>query len=147
MEIQCKTFWELTNGELYQLLRLRAEVFVVEQECAYQDLDNRDQQALHLLGTKNGRLVGYTRIFKPGDYFTNAAIGRVVVSRKQRMFGYGKRIVLASLALLREQCPDTAIEISAQSYLIPFYTELGFVALGGEYLEDGIPHVRMLAKA
>ncbi|WP_418497784.1 GNAT family N-acetyltransferase [Flagellimonas sp.] len=146
MEIKVNTFDGLTNTELYQILRLRSEVFVVEQDCVYQDMDNKDQKALHVLGSKEGQIVAYTRIFKPGDYFENASIGRVVVAKDQRQYGYGKRIMEASLSTIEERFPDTAIEISAQSYLIKFYTELGFERLGDEYLEDGIPHVRMLKK-
>ncbi|MDC6385421.1 GNAT family N-acetyltransferase [Flagellimonas taeanensis] len=146
MEIKVKSFDGLTNTELYQVLRLRSEVFVVEQDCAYQDMDNKDQKALHVLGLKEGQIVAYTRMFKPGDYFGNASIGRVVVAKDQRQYGYGKMIMEASLSTIEERFPDTAIEISAQSYLIKFYTELGFERFGDEYLEDGIPHVRMLKK-
>lgn len=143
METKTKTFQELSNEELYQILRLRSEVFVVEQDCVYLDLDNKDQKALHVLGTKEGQVVAYTRIFKPGDYFDNTSIGRVVVSKDQRQYGYGKMIMEASLSAIKELFPDITIEISAQSYLIKFYTELGFERFGEEYLEDGIPHVRM----
>ncbi|WP_318343120.1 GNAT family N-acetyltransferase [Flagellimonas baculiformis] len=146
METKIKTFQELSIGELYQMLRLRSEVFVVEQDCVYQDLDNKDQKALHVLGTKEGQVVAYTRIFKPGDYFGDASIGRVVVAKDQRQYGYGKMIMQTSLSTIKERFPDTSIEISAQSYLIKFYTELGFERFGEEYLEDGIPHVRMLKK-
>ncbi|GLU43251.1 GNAT family N-acetyltransferase [Allomuricauda sp. NBRC 101325] len=146
MQVAVKTFDELTTPELYQILRLRSEVFVVEQDCVYQDVDNKDQKALHVLGTKNGILVAYTRIFKPGDYFENASIGRVVVAQDQRKYGFGKLIMEASLATIDEKFPNEQIEISAQSYLLKFYTELGFSAFGEEYLEDGIPHKRMLKK-
>ncbi len=144
MEILVKTFEELSTKELYQILRLRSEVFVVEQDCVYQDVDNKDQEALHVLGIKNDEVVAYTRIFKPGDYFDNVSIGRVVVSKDQRKYGLGKQIMQASLAAIDQRFPDKAIEISAQSYLLKFYTELGFNAFGEEYLEDGIPHRRML---
>ncbi|SDQ13564.1 GNAT family N-acetyltransferase [Flagellimonas zhangzhouensis] len=144
MQIAVKTFDELTTSELYELLRLRSEVFVVEQDCVYQDVDNKDQKALHVLGTKNGELAAYTRIFKPGDYFKNASIGRVVVAADQRKYGLGKQIMQASLTAIEEKFPNQPIEISAQSYLLKFYTELGFKAFGDEYLEDGIPHKRML---
>ncbi|RIV72613.1 GNAT family N-acetyltransferase [Flagellimonas aequoris] len=146
MEISVKTFDELSNTELYQLLRLRSEIFVVEQDCVYLDLDNKDQKALHIFGTKNNVVVAYTRVFKPGDYFKNASIGRVVVAQDQRKFGYGKIIMQASIAAVEERFPNTSIEISAQSYLLKFYSDLGFVAFGEEYLEDGIPHTRMLKK-
>lgn len=144
MEVAIKTFNQLTTEELYQILRLRSEVFVVEQDCVYQDVDNKDQKALHIIGTKNGEIVAYTRIFKPEDYFNNVSIGRVVVSQDQRKYGLGKRIMQASLAAIDQRFPNQPIEISAQSYLLKFYTELGFKITGEEYLEDGIPHRRML---
>ncbi|MCR9226355.1 MAG: GNAT family N-acetyltransferase [Flavobacteriaceae bacterium] len=144
MQVSVKTFDELTNYELYQMLRLRSEVFVVEQDCVYQDLDNKDQKALHVIGVKDNEVVGYTRIFRPGDYFDNVSIGRVVVSKEQRKYGLGKEMMLASLAAIDKKFPKSPIEISAQSYLLKFYSDLGFSAFGKEYLEDGIPHTRML---
>ncbi|KAB7528630.1 GNAT family N-acetyltransferase [Flagellimonas olearia] len=143
MEIVTKTFDELSNMELYQIMRLRSEVFVVEQDCVYQDLDNKDQKALHIVGLKENEVVAYTRIFKPGDYFKNTSIGRVVVAADQRKYGYGKQIMEASLEVITERFPNTIVEISAQTYLLKFYTELGFKRVGDEYLEDGIPHVKM----
>jgi len=144
MKVSVKRFNELSTEELYQILRLRSEVFVVEQDCVYQDVDNKDQKALHIIGNKDGEVVAYTRVFKPGDYFNNVSIGRVVVSQDQRKYGLGKQIMQASLAAINQRFPDKAIEISAQSYLLKFYTALGFSAFGEEYLEDGIPHRRML---
>ncbi|MCB0371407.1 MAG: GNAT family N-acetyltransferase [Muricauda sp.] len=144
MQVLVKNFGELSTTELYQILRLRSEVFVVEQDCVYLDLDNKDQKALHVVGFKNGNVVAYTRIFKPGDYFEHASIGRVVVAQDQRKYGFGKDIMKASISVVEERFPETPIEISAQSYLIKFYSELGFVPFGDEYLEDGIPHTRML---
>ena len=146
MQVTVKAFDELTTKELYQILRLRSAVFVVEQDCVYQDVDNRDQKALHVIGKKGGEIVAYTRIFKPGDYFENVSIGRVVVSQDQRKYGLGKQIMQASLATIEQKFTNKPIEISAQSYLLKFYTELGFNAFGEEYLEDGIPHMRMLKK-
>jgi ElaA protein len=146
MQVFVKTFDELTTEELYQILRLRSEVFVVEQDCVYQDVDNKDQKALHIIGKKGDEIVAYTRIFKPGDYFENVSIGRVVVNQDQRKYGLGKQIMHASLTAINERFPDSPIEISAQSYLLKFYTDLGFNAFGEEYLEDGIPHMRMLKK-
>ena len=146
MQVSIKAFDELTIHELYQILRLRSEVFVVEQDCVYQDVDNKDQKALHVIGLKGDEVVAYTRIFKPGDYFDNVSIGRVVVRQDQRKYGLGKKIMLAPMAAIDQRFPNKPIEISAQSYLLRFYTELGFSAFGEEYLEDGIPHRRMLKK-
>ncbi len=144
MQVFIKTLDELNLHQLYQILRLRSEVFVVEQDCVYQDVDNKEEKAFHIMGMKDGQVVAYTRVFKPGDYFDNVSIGRVVVSQEQRQYGLGKQIMLASLAAIDQRFPNKPIEISAQSYLLKFYTDLGFSAFGEEYLEDGIPHRRML---
>ena len=144
MDISVKTFSELTKEELYQVLRLRCEVFVVEQNCPYQDLDNKDQIALHVLGKDEDALVAYTRIFGPGDYAENTSIGRVVVAHEGRKHGYGKQIMEASLNEAKKRFPKCSVELSAQTYLIKFYNDLGFSVIGEEYLEDGIPHIRMI---
>ena len=144
MKIVVKTFNELNTKDLYQLLELRSAVFVVEQDCVYQDVDGKDQKAIHVLGIKEDKLVAYTRMFGPGDYFNNPSIGRVVVAQDQRQFGYGKVIMEASIADLESRYPDKTIELSAQTYLLKFYNSLGFKETGEEYLEDGIPHVRMV---
>ncbi len=144
MKIHIKTFEELTTQELYQLLELRSAVFVVEQDCVYQDVDGKDQKAIHVLGKKEGKIAAYTRMFKPGDYFDNPSIGRVVVEKDQRQFGYGKVIMEASIADLKTRFPEETLELSAQTYLLKFYNSLGFKETGEEYLEDGIPHVRMV---
>ena len=117
LNIKTKTFYELTTQELYNILQLRSEVFVVEQDCAYQDLDGKDQKALHVLGFKGDKLVAYTRIFKPGDYFKEASIGRVVVSKNERMYKYGYDIMIASIMAIKERYNETYIKISAQRYL------------------------------
>ncbi|MEM7485373.1 MAG: GNAT family N-acetyltransferase [Bacteroidota bacterium] len=143
MKVGSKTFNELSNKELYDIMRLRSEVFVVEQNCIYQDLDDKDQKALHIFGKKDEKVVAYTRIFKPGDYFDVTSIGRVVVAKEERKYGYGKLIMEASLEEISKRFSDVAVELSAQTYLVKFYTDLGFVSYGEEYLEDGIPHIRM----
>lgn len=146
MEIQLKTFDELNTTELYQLLELRSAVFVVEQDCVYQDVDGKDQKAIHVLGKKGDNVVAYTRMFGPGDYFDNPSIGRVVVEKDQRRYGYGKVIMEASIQGLETRFPGETLELSAQTYLIKFYNSLGFKETGEPYLEDGIPHVRMVKK-
>lgn len=144
LKITTKTFKQLTTDELYALLQLRSEVFVVEQDCVYQDIDYKDQKALHVLGFKNQKLVAYTRIFKPGDYFDKASIGRVIVSEKERTHRYGYDIMEASIKAVNDYYNETKIKISAQVYLKTFYNNLGFKAVGEEYLEDGIPHLGMV---
>lgn len=144
LNIQTKEFEQLTIDELYAILQLRSQVFVVEQNCVYQDLDGKDQIALHVLGFKNKKLVAYTRIFKPGDYFTYASIGRVVVAPNERNHQYGYAIMEASLEAIQKHFRESKIKISAQVYLKKFYNNLGFETVGEEYLEDGIPHVAMM---
>ena len=146
LQIITKTFSELTKEELYKALQLRSEVFVVEQDCVYQDIDFKDQKALHILGFKNEKLVAYTRIFKPGDYFEKASIGRVVVAKNERINKYGYQIMNASIEGVLTFFNETDIKISAQKYLKKFYESLGFEMIGDEYLEDGIPHIGMLKK-
>jgi len=143
MEFLVKSFTELTTSELYQILQLRSEVFVVEQDCVYQDVDGKDQKSLHVFGVKNKKIVAYTRIFKPGDYFKNASIGRVVVAQKERAYGYGHELIKASIQAVQKNYTTLEITISAQTYLKKFYQIHGFVKVGEEYLEDGIPHIEM----
>ena len=144
VKFQVKTFEQLTKEQLYEILRLRAEVFVVEQDCPYQDVDGKDQKALHVLGYHDDKLMAYTRIFKAGDYFKNASIGRVVVKKSFRESAYGKQLMQVSIEAVQSHFLVEIIEISAQKYLTRFYTVLGFVPTGEEYLEDGIPHLRMI---
>lgn len=144
LDIKVKNFDELTSLELYNLLQLRSEVFVVEQDCVYQDLDGKDEKAIHIIGFKNDKIVAYTRIFKPGYYFEESSIGRVVVAANERKYKYGYDIMKASIKAIKDHFNQTEIKISAQVYLDKFYTNLGFKAIGEEYLEDGIPHVAML---
>ncbi|PNQ74820.1 GNAT family N-acetyltransferase [Hanstruepera neustonica] len=144
LDILTKNFSELNTSELYDLLQLRSEVFVVEQDCVYQDIDGKDQKALHILGYKNNNLVAYTRVFKPGDYFNVASIGRVVVKENERQHQYGYEIMKASIKAVNVFFNTTEIKISAQTYLKKFYNNLGFKEIGEEYLEDGIPHVAMI---
>ncbi|QIE59881.1 GNAT family N-acetyltransferase [Rasiella rasia] len=144
MEIIVKTFDELTIYELHDTLQLRSEVFVVEQDCVYQDIDGKDSKALHIIGRNNGKIVAYTRCFAPGIYFKEAAIGRVVVDKNQRAFGFGHDIMKASIDAIEKRFRTKNIKLSAQTYLIKFYESHGFKTTGSEYLEDGIPHVAML---
>ncbi len=144
MDITIKTFQELTLDELYSLLQLRSEVFVVEQNCVYQDIDGKDKKALHVLGLKDNELVAYTRIFKPGDYFTEASVGRVVVRNNERGSRLAYDIMKSSIEAIQEHYKVTMIKVSAQTYLKEFYNNLGFKQVGEEYLEDGIPHIGMI---
>jgi ElaA protein len=144
MQIKVKTFQELSLDELYETLALRSEVFVVEQDCVYQDIDGKDQQALHLLGTKDGELVAYTRCFDKGFYFEEASIGRVLVKENQRKYGYGHDILEASINEVKSRFNTETIRISAQKYLTKYYESHQFKQIGEGYLEDGIPHIAMI---
>ena len=139
-----KTFSELDTEDLYQISRLRSEVFVVEQDCVYQDIDNKDQNAIHLYYKENDQIVAYTRIFKAGDYYENPCIGRVLVSKKNRGNDLGKKIMIDSMEYIKQNIKGEKIELSAQKYLDKFYKDLGFYKIGEDYLEDGIPHQRMI---
>ncbi len=139
-----KSFEELSKQELYKLLQLRNQVFVLEQHCIYLDLDGKDQKALHVLGYKNEELIAYTRIFKPSDYLKEASIGRVLVVKNERKHHYGNQIMEASIKAIKEHFKTSVIQISAQCYLKKFYGNLGFKAFGEEYLEDDIPHIAMM---
>ncbi|MBE7629317.1 GNAT family N-acetyltransferase [Tenacibaculum piscium] len=143
MNFLIKKFTELTTSELYEILQLRSEVFVVEQNCVYQDIDGKDQKALHVLGIKQGKIIAYTRLFTSGEYFETPSIGRVLVKENQRKFGYGHHLIKASVHAIFDYYNENKITISAQKYLIKFYESHGFKKVGKEYLEDGIPHVKM----
>ena len=146
MKITVFKYQDLGPDRLYEILKLRSEVFVVEQKCAYQDLDNKDEKALHLVGEKNNKIIAYTRIFKKGDFFKNSSIGRVLVKKKYRNKDYGRKIMTSSIEKLKKDPKEEKIELSAQKYLLKFYSELGFEKVGEEYLEDNIPHVKMILK-
>lgn len=139
-----KRFEALTTNELYAILRLRSEVFVVEQDCVYQDLDDKDKKALHVMGWYDNTIVAYTRIFDVKLYFNEASIGRVVVDKKYRSKGFGIDIMIASINAIKNHFSQIQIKISAQTYLIKFYNNLGFKEQGKPYLEDGIPHTAMI---
>lgn len=145
LKIEVKTFSELTLQELYRILQLRSEVFVVEQNCVYQDNDGKDEKALHVLGFKNGKIIAYTRLFKSGDYFENASIGRVVVAKNERSFKYGYDIMKVSMETIKTHFNEKTIKISAQAHLKSFYNNCGFIEFGEVYLEDAIPHIAMYA--
>ena len=139
-----KSFKELSTEELYAILRLRAEVFIVEQNCPYQDLDYKDQKSYHLLGWEGDLLSAYTRILPAGVSFEEASIGRVVTSPQTRRGGYGRRLMLESIERLHSQYGKVPIRIGAQYYLKSFYVSLGFLQVSDIYLEDGIEHIEML---
>ena len=137
-------FKELSTDELYTILQLRNEVFVVEQNCVYQDADSKDSISFHLSGWDGVNLVAYCRILPPGVSYTEASIGRVVSSPQYRNKGYGKQLMNEAIIHTLAQFKCNTIKISAQLYLQKFYEQLGFVKLSDSYLEDNIPHIEML---
>ena len=144
IQFRIKTFNELTLNELYAILKLRSRVFVVEQNCVYQDLDNKDQMALHLIGEAENKIVAYSRLFKPGDYFDLACIGRVVIDADYRDKKWGHLLIQEGIKGVLKHYNETKIKISAQLYLKKFYESNGFVAQGKVYLEDEIDHIEMV---
>ena len=142
---QCKFFSELNNLELYKILQLRNEVFIVEQKCAYQDLDDKDLKAYHLAAWDNKKLVAYTRLFDKGIFYPDAAsIGRVLTSPSARGKNLGKQLMTNSIEEVYHLFGNVPIRIGAQLYLKRFYESFSFVQTGGVYLEDGIEHIPMI---
>ena len=144
MEWTIKQFQDLTLDELYAILYLRTAVFVVEQACLYQEVDNKDQESYHLLGQDNGDIVAYARLLPPGVSFPQASIGRVLVAPSHRGQGLGQQLMARSLAFLVEELGQKRIQLSGQTYLEDFYKSFGFQAVSDMYLEDDIPHKDML---
>lgn len=141
-----KSFQELTADELYEILRLRAEIFVVEQDCVYNDLDGLDKVAVHLFLKKDGKIVAYSRLLKPGTRFPDFSIGRVVVKKTERGTGLGIKMMEEAKKYLIQNWGAETIKVSAQKYLQKFYEDLGFQIVTDEYFEDGIPHYGMKFK-
>ena len=146
LSIYFKTFSELTKHELFDIYFLRQEVFIVEQNCVYQDIDQKDHYSYHLLAYDNEILVAYLRIVYPGISYNEPSIGRVVTRMSHRRRGLSKNIVKAAIQKVRDVYNHSNIRISAQEYLIPFYKSLDFVSVGEVYLEDDIPHIEMMHK-
>lgn len=143
MEFKIKRFNDLSTTELYDVLKLRSEIFVIEQNCVYLDADGKDDKATHVLGYLEDKLVAYARVFTSGIYFKNASIGRVVVHAAYRTNGYGLVLVVKAIEVCKA-LSEGPITISAQQYLEGFYQSLGFKTVSEMYLEDNIPHIEML---
>ena len=138
-----KSFDELTSRELYAIMQLRIEIFSVEQNCVYQDADNKDFQSFHLSAWDNNILVAYCRILPPELSFKEASIGRVIAAAAYRKNGTGRALMQKAIALTLQQFDCNQITIGAQLYLKKFYNSLGFTQVSDTYLEDGIPHIEM----
>ena len=139
-----KTFNDLSANELYAIMQLRSEVFVVEQNCVYQDADNKDKYAWHLMGWKNDKLIAYTRLIPAGISYKEPSIGRVVTSPSVRGTGVGRELMNKSIEYCYNLFGHQPLRIGAQLYLKNFYSSLGFLATGDVYLEDGIEHIEMV---
>jgi ElaA protein len=139
-----KTFYELTLDELYAILKLRTDVFSVEQHAVYQDLDGKDQGSFHLSAFEGERLIAYCRLLPPGLAFPEASIGRVVSALSHRGTGTGKMLMERAMSLCRDHFGNGPIQIGAQYYLVGFYSGFGFRAFGEIYMEDGIQHIHMI---
>lgn len=145
IEIRIKSFSELSGSEVYELLKLRQDIFIVEQLCPFPDIDDLDQKCDHLFAYSGADLVGYTRLSAPGVILKHPSVGRIVVAQKARNTGLGGVIVSKSMEFLKAKYPEKPIEISAQVYLKSFYGKHGFKPVEADYLLDGIPHVKMIA--
>ncbi|MBC2853614.1 GNAT family N-acetyltransferase [Cetobacterium sp. 2G large] len=141
--ILCKKFEELTLEELYEILKLRSEVFVVEQNCIYNDIDGKDKASFHVIIKENNEITAYLRVLPPGISYENASLGRVLVAKDARGMGYAKAIVTEGINCVLRNFNTNKITIGAQEYLKDFYSEFGFKPVSEVYDEDGIPHLDM----
>ena len=142
METIVKKFEELTLNELYEILRVRSDVFVVEQNCVYQDLDKVDLEAYHVYLQDGGEILAYLRVIDKGKRLDEVSIGRVISLRRRQ--GLGGKIMKAGIAVAKEKFQAKRIKIGAQAWAQPFYESVGFRRISDEYMEDGIPHVYMI---
>ncbi|WP_444685694.1 GNAT family N-acetyltransferase [Alkalicoccus luteus] len=144
MDWRLTSFHEFSADQLYDILQLRTEVFVVEQACAYLEVDGKDKEALHLTGVRDGVIEAYARLLPPGTAYEEASIGRVIVRPNLRGTGLGKALLHRSMEAVYHHLNADRIKIQAQEYALPFYEKAGFVAVTSSYLDDGIPHVDMI---
>jgi len=147
MSWKIQTYDELTTEELYKIIQLRVNVFIVEQQTCYEDLDNHDQNSIHISYVENGKLCAYSRILPPGEKFEMASIGRVITSQEMRGTGLGKEMIQLALKTIEQRWPSTGVFIQAQEYLKNFYGSFGFQQVSGPYIYDSLPHLDMLYQA
>lgn len=146
MNWKIKKFNELNIEEIYKILALRNEVFIVEQECPYLDCDDKDLNSYHLFLRENGEIVSYLRILEKGVSYDEISIGRVAVKKSYRGKGISRKMMLKAIEFIENNLSENTIKIQAQAYLLDFYSSLGFKAVSEEYLEDNIPHIDMIYK-
>ncbi|CUS47923.1 MAG: ElaA protein [Idiomarinaceae bacterium HL-53] len=140
---EVKPFSELTAQELYEVFKLRQDVFIVEQTCPYPDIDGTDREWLHVLGWQHNKLAAYARIRCPNDTYSQARIGRVVVAPFARGQQLGRSLMEYCMQYIQQAAPNAVIALGAQTYLLNFYQSLGFISVSETYLEDDIPHQNM----
>lgn len=143
MNIEIKKFEELSIYELYEILKIRAEIFVVEQECPYNDVDGKDIKSTHIMIKNNGKIEGYLRVLPPGISFESSSLGRVLIKEEGRKKGLGKILLKEGIKHVFQVYKENVITIGAQAYLIDFYKSFGFEPISEIYLEDNIPHLNM----
>ncbi|WP_419750697.1 GNAT family N-acetyltransferase [Terrisporobacter petrolearius] len=146
MNWKIKKFNELNIEEIYKILALRNEIFIVEQECPYLDCDDKDLNSYHLFLRENGEIVSYLRILEKGVSYDEISIGRVAVKKSYRGKGISRKMMLQAIEFIENNLTENTIKIQAQAYLLDFYSSLGFKAVSEEYLEDNIPHIDMIYK-
>ena len=148
IKFHARKYEDLNLDEVHDLFALRSEIFVVEQNCAYQDIDGKDKNAVHIIGKKKNEIIAYARLFDKGDPYSDfASIGRVLVKKKSRGKSLGHQLMGFCIKFLETNNPNCSIIISAQTHLEKFYYKHGFKKQGESYLEDGIPHIEMLKEA
>ena len=140
-------FADLSPLDVHDILRLRQDVFVIEQNCIFHEIDGRDPKAVHVLGRRDGRLVAYARVFTPGAMYDEASIGRIATDPSVRGTGLGHELFRESLRITQELAPGAPIRLAAQAHLERFYGAYGFVGMGDRYMDDGIVHLDMLRPA
>jgi len=146
LQWKCNQFQQLDNHQLYDLMKLRVNIFVVEQKCPYPELDDKDRniETRHLMAYRDSSLIAYARLLPPGLSYPDVSIGRFAVESSVRNQGIGSLLMEKSLEKIAKLWPDQAIRISAQEHLVRFYEKFDFIKVSDSYLEDGIPHVEML---
>lgn len=144
---ECKSFNDLSADQMYTILCVRQEVFVLEQECLYLDADGKDRKSLHLMGFDEDELVAYARIVEPGVSYEEVSMGRILTTKNARGKGAGIELMEEGLREIESRYGKVPVRISAQTYLLKFYQKFGFESTGKEYLEDEIPHTEMLRPA
>jgi ElaA protein len=141
---ECRSFAELSPAQLYRILKLRQDVFILEQDCLYPDIDDQDLHAQHIFAHEGDSLLAYLRSLPPGLDYRESSLGRIVVSQAARGRRLGRELVRRGIHYNRERWPDASIRIGAQAYLEAFYVDMGFVTDSAVYVEDGIPHIKMV---